>query len=67
MAVLAAVLSIVCFSFCCTSTGSLSMSPITSNRTLFFMNISSSKEVSTSPMRAATSVAGRFQFSVEKV
>ena len=53
--------------FCCTASGRRSMSPITWNLTLFFMNSSSSRAVSTSPMSAATSSAGRFQFSVEKV
>ena len=67
MAVLPAVWSMVACSLSCTSCGNRSVSPMTRNRTLFFMNISSSSEVSTSPMRAETSSAGLFQFSVEKV
>ena len=49
---------------CC---GTRVRSPTMRIRTLFFMKISSSSEVSISVMRAATSSAGRFQFSVEKV
>ena len=62
-----AVWSIVSCNFSCTDLGNLAKSPITRKRTLFFMKISSSSEESTSPISAATSSAGRFQFSVEKV
>ena len=67
MASFLAVCSMVSCNFSCTGFGKRSISPITRKRTLFFMKISSSREVSTSPIRAATSSAGRFQFSVEKV
>ena len=67
MALFAAVCSSVSCSLVATASGRRFMSPITLKRTLFFMKISSSSDVSTKPMRAATSSAGRFQFSVEKV
>ena len=67
MALFFSVCTSVSRSLRCTSVGMRDRSPMTRNRTLFFMNISSSSDVSTSPMSAATSSAGRFQFSVEKV
>ena len=67
IALLAAVCSSVSVSFLSTSAGIRLRSPMTRKRTLFFMKISSSNEVSISPIKAATSSAGRFQFSVEKV